>query len=97
MINVEEVAGPVEPFAMDEMEKTLGIMKNGKAIGTTGVVMKHPAAYSHGKQIMSQIANKILDRKDMPHNWKTNTVVPIYKKKGSVMSGLAIEVLKSVV
>ena len=27
-----------------------------------------------------QIANEILDGKDMPHDWKTSKVVPIYKK-----------------
>ena len=92
MVEVEVVEGPVEPFAMDEVEKGLGIMKNGKVSGLTGIVKEHLAASPHGKQAILQIANEILDRKDIPHDWRTNTVVPIYKKKGSVMECGAIEV-----
>ena len=83
-VNVEVVEGSIESFAMDEVEKALGIMENGKASGPTGVVKEHLGASPHGKQVILQIANEILDGKDMPHDWKTSTV-PIYKKKGSVM------------
>ena len=83
MVNVEVVEGPMEPFAMNEVERAL-IMKNGKASGPTGIVKEHLAA-SHGKQVILQKANEILNGKDMPHDWRTSIVVPIYKKKGSVM------------
>ena len=46
---------------------------------------KHLAVSPHRKQVILQIADEILDGKDMPHDWRTSTVVPIYKKKGSVM------------
>ena len=85
MVNVEGVEGPMEPFAMNEMERALGIMKNGKASGTTGIVKKHLAASPDGKQVILQIANEILNGRDMPHDWKISKVVPIYKKKGKVM------------
>ena len=85
MVNVEMVEGPMEAFAMNEVERALEIMKNGKASGPTGIVKKHLAASPHGKQIILQIANEILNGMDMPHDWKMSTVVPIYKKKGSVM------------
>ena len=84
-MNVKVVEGPMEPFAMNEVERALGIMKNGKASGPTGFVKEHPAASPHGKQVILQIANEILNGKNMPHDWRMSTVVPIYKKKGSVM------------
>ena len=85
MVNVEVVKGPMEPFAMNEVERVVGIMKNGKASGPTGIVKKHLAASPHGKQVILQIANEILNGMDMPHDWRMSTVVPIYKKKNSVM------------
>ena len=85
MVNVEVVEGPMEPFAMNDAERALGIMKNGKASGPTGIFKEHLAASSHGKQIILQIANELLNGIDMPHDWRMSTVVPIYKKKGSIM------------
>ena len=85
MVNVEMVESPMEQFAMNEVERALGIMKSGKASGPTGIVKEHLAASPHGKQVILQIANEILNGMDMPHDWRMSTVVPIYKKKGSVM------------
>ena len=62
------------------MEKAIRIILNSKAIGPTGIVKKHLAASPHERQIVLQIANEILNGEDMCHNWKTSTVVPIYKK-----------------
>ena len=85
MVNVEVVKGPMEPFAMNEVERALGIMKNVKASGPTGIVKEHLAASPHGKQVILQIANEILNGMDMLHDWRMSTAVPSYKKKGSVM------------
>ena len=85
MVNIEVVEGPMDPLAMNEVERALGIMKNGEASGPTGIVKEHLAASPHGKQVILQIANEILNGMDMPHDWRMSTVVPIYKKKGSVM------------
>ena len=65
-------------------EWVLGIMKNGKGSGPTGIVKEHLAASPHGKQVILQITNEILDGKDMSYDWRKSPVVPIYKK-GSVM------------
>ena len=85
MVHVEVVEGPIKPFAMNEVERALGIMKDGKASGPTGIVKEHLAASPHGKQVILQITNEILNGMDMLHDWRMSTVVPIYKKKGSVM------------
>ena len=84
MVNVEVVEGSIESFAINGMERALGIIENGKASGPTGIVKKHLAASPHGKRVILQIANEILDGKDMPHDWRMSTINPIYKK-GSVM------------
>ena len=84
MVNVEVVEGLIEPFTMNEVERALEIMKNDMASGPAGIVKEHLAASLHGKQVILQIANEFLNGKDMPHDWRTSTVVPIYKK-GSVM------------
>ena len=81
MVNVEGVEDPIEPFAINEVEKALGIMENGKASEPTKFVKKHLAASPNGKQVILQIANG----NDMSHDWRTSTVVPICKK-GSVMN-----------
>ena len=77
MVNVEVIEGPTEPFAMEKMEKALGMMKIDKVSGPTGIVNEHLAASLHGKQVILQIANKILDGKDIPNGWTTSTVVAI--------------------
>ena len=86
MVNEEVVEDPMEPFAMNEEERSLKIMKNGKASGPYRIVKAHLAAFPRGKQVIMQIANEILDGKDIPYDWRTSTVVPIYKKKSSVMN-----------
>ena len=94
MVNVEVVEGSMEPFAMNKVERALGIIKNRKAIGPTGIAKEHVAASPHGKQVILKIANEILDGKDMPHDWRTSKVVPICKKKGSVMDRASYRGLK---
>ena len=37
MVKVKVVEGPMEPFAINEVERALGIMKNDKASGPTGI------------------------------------------------------------
>ena len=44
------VEGSVDPFVIDEVEKALGVMKNGKADEPTGIVKRHLAAFPHRKQ-----------------------------------------------
>ena len=67
-VDIKVVEGSIEPFAMNEVERARGIMKNGKASNPTGIVKKHLAASPHGEQVILQKANKILDGKNMPHD-----------------------------
>ena len=51
----------------------------------SGIVKEHFAVSQHGQQTILEIANGIVSGSDMPMDWKTSIVDPIYKKKGSVM------------
>ena len=73
MVKIEVIEGPVEPFAIDELEKRLGTMKSGKDSGLTGIVKEHLADSPHSKQVILEITNEILNEKDMPHDWKTSS------------------------
>ena len=68
MVNVEVVEGPMEPFAINEKERALGIIKKSKASGPTGIVKEHLAASLQGEQKIFKIANEILNGYYMPHD-----------------------------
>ena len=62
MVNLDAVEDSVEPFAMDKVEKTLGIMNNDKACKPTGIVKKHLVVFLDGKLAMLQIAKLIFTK-----------------------------------
>ena len=49
VVNVNVAGGLVESFAMDEVVKALGIVKNGKASEPTGIFKDNLAVFLHGK------------------------------------------------
>ena len=91
MVNVEGVEGPMEPFAMNEVEKALGIMKNSKAKGPTGIVKKHLAASPHGKQVISQIVNKIFNQKLCFMTGRQVQLFPFIRRKETLWTVRAIK------
>ena len=42
------------------------------------------AASDQVREVMREFYQIVLDRKDMPNDWKTSVLVPIYKGKGDV-------------
>ena len=52
MWNGNAIEGPKEPFAINKVEKGLGVMKNGKATRLTGIVKKYLIVFSHEKQVI---------------------------------------------
>ena len=79
MINVEMVEGSMKKFFTGKVVKALEIVKNGKTSRPTGILKEHLAASPHRKQVILQVANKILKRKNMPQVRRMSTVT-IYKK-----------------
>ena len=73
MVNVDGVKSLVELVAMSDVENPLRITKKCKVSGPSRTSL-------HRKQVLLQIASETLDEKDEIHDWKTKTVVPIYKK-----------------
>ena len=90
MVNVEVVEVLLRPFAMNEVKKALGIMENGKASEPTEIVKKQLATSPYGKQVMLQIANEIIDGKNMLHDWTTLQLTFI-RKNVSLWTVRAIE------
>ena len=43
------------------------------------------ASGTFGVGVMKKLCQRVLDGEDMPEEWKTSVVVPIFKGKGDVM------------
>ena len=83
--DADTIESSVESFVFEEISKALGSKKKGKAGGPSGIVKEHLAASCHGMQAILAIANGILIGEHMPLDWRTSTVVPIYKRKDCIM------------
>ena len=67
--------GLVKPFAINEVDH-----EEWQGQWTDWDCQRAPSCFSTWEAIL-QIANEILDGKDMPHYWRTSTVIPIIRKK----------------
>ena len=60
-------------------------MKLRKAFGLSEVSMEMiNASGKVGIDVMTKLCQRVLDGKEMPKNWKTSVMVPIYNGKGDV-------------
>ena len=60
-------------------------MKHGKAGGISGVVAEHLKGSGElGIGVMTELCNRMLDGEDMPEDWRSSILVPLYKGKGDV-------------
>ncbi|EYB81397.1 hypothetical protein Y032_0384g394 [Ancylostoma ceylanicum] len=82
----EPVAGPVQPWTVNEVRKAVKKMKVGKAPGTDGILMEAWRSLGElGLQWLTKFFNNISRSANIPEAWKDSIIVPIFKRKGDVM------------
>ena len=87
MVETGVVEGPVEKVARNEIVETMQTMKSEKATGPSEVRVEMIVASGEiGVKVMMELCQRILDGKEMPDEWKTSVIVPIFKGKGNVIS-----------
>ena len=71
----------VEQINVDEIKEALSSMKNGKAAGPGNVPVELiKAAPNTLLELLAGVFNKCLDGDQVPSEWKTAYISPIYKK-----------------
>ena len=75
------VEGPVERVIYEKVMKAMNKMKLGKAAGHLKLNTNMIMASGKFGVIIKKLHQRILDGEDMPLEWKTSVVVPIFKGK----------------
>ena len=84
-VEVEVVEGPTLGIKREEVHAAMKGMKRGKAGGISGVVAEHLKGSGElGIGVMTELCNRMLDGEDMPEDWRSSILVPLYKGKGDV-------------
>ena len=87
MVETDVVEGPVEKVVRNEIVEEMQKMKSGKATRPTEVnVTMIVASGEIGVKVMMELCQRVLDGRGMPDEWKTSVIVPIFKRRGDVMS-----------
>ena len=87
MVETDEVEGPMEKVARNEIVEAIQRMKSGKATGPSEVSEEMIVASGKiGMKVMMELWQCVLDGRGMPDEWKTSVIEPIFKGKGDVMS-----------
>ena len=69
----------------EKVEKAVKEMKLGKAAGVSEVAAEHiKASGMVGIEVITRIANRMLDDEGIPEDWRHSVLVPLYKGKGDV-------------
>ena len=86
-METDVVEGPVKKVARNEIVEAMQTMKSGKATGPSEVSVDIIFASGEiGMKVMMELCQRVLDGREMPDEWKTSVIVPIFKGKGDVMS-----------
>ena len=87
MVETDPVERPVENVACNEIVEAIQSMKSRKATGTSEVSVEMIVASGEIRvKVMMELCQRVLDGRGMPDEWKTSVIVPIFKRKGDVMS-----------
>jgi hypothetical protein len=85
VVDVDVVHGPIDRVTMKEVMTAIKAMKLGKVTGVSEVAAEHIAASGMvGIEVITKIANRVLDGEGIPDEWRCSVLVPLYKGKGDV-------------
>ncbi|XP_047029963.1 uncharacterized protein LOC124637497 [Helicoverpa zea] len=77
--------GLVREISMDEVERALGSVKNGKALGPDDIPAEvWKVLKRNGCMWLTLFFNKLLHEEVIPQEWCSSSLVPIFKNKGDV-------------
>ena len=81
---MEEYNLPQPPITINELNKTIKMLKKGKSCGPDSIPNEvFIMASDQMKQVYLMTLNKILQSQQIPENWQLGTVTRIYKNKGT--------------
>ena len=87
VVETDLVEGPVEKMVRDEIVEAIQSMKSGKATEPSEVSVEMIVASGEIRvKMMMELCHHVFDGGAMPDEWKTSVIVPIFKRKGDVMS-----------
>ena len=79
------VKGSIKNVTREEMVIAIKVMKPGMTAGPSEVCAEMISASGKvGVSVMVDLCQRVLDGKEMPDEWQTNVLVPIFKRKGDV-------------
>jgi hypothetical protein len=85
VVDVDVVHGPIDRVTMKEVMTAIKAMKLGKATGVSEIAAEHIAASGMvGIEVITKIANRVLNGEGTPDEWRCSVLVPLYKGKGDV-------------
>ena len=77
------VKGSIKNVTREEMAIAVKVMKPGKAAGPSEVCAEMTyASREVGISVMVELCQRVLDGEEMPDEWQTSVLVPIFKGKG---------------
>ena len=79
------VEGSIKNVTREEMVIAIKVMKPGKAAGPSEVCADMiSASRGVGVSVMVELCQCVLNGKEMPDEWQTSVLVPIFKGKGDI-------------
>ncbi|EYC20769.1 hypothetical protein Y032_0021g411 [Ancylostoma ceylanicum] len=85
--SAEPVAGPIQPWTVDEVRMAMKKMKAGKASGPDGIPVEAWRSLGElGVRWLTMFFNNITRSEKIPEAWKDSIIVPIFKRKGDAMN-----------
>ena len=68
----------MEKVVRNEIMKAMQKMKSGKTTEPSEMIV---ASGKIGVKVIMELCQRVLDGREMPDEWKTSVVVPIFKKR----------------